>query len=372
MTEAFVLARRGWPLTGAVPSQPHAAWLPAGARSVPSAMPPRVTVLPALDEAAPLPDENESEWWDATASRGSLSARDVVAARHANTRNLPEATERPPLQEAAGAAPPAASPVDREAAAGSALEATTATAQPQPVPLEPWPPTPAGLARQGVVQEHAALSAPRRLHTEPDPQAASKSPAITSAAPALEAVPQRDVSPARQPVSISSETPGHRDTAGQRLAAVTVSAATPVIEASMTMSLASKEITAGTPQSSQPVHALRSASPTSRITPPAARVQRHVEAAPPLMGLPAAPTVPSATAPAAASTAAPDLGALLAPAPAPQPRSVSIDRVSVTVHAPPMPAPPAAVRAAPASNAPRSASPSTFRNPWASYHLRRD
>jgi len=99
--------------------------------------------------------------------------------------------------------------------------------------------------------------------------------------------------------------------------------------------------------------------------------RRNPSPAVPLMGLPSPPAAPASrsTAPSAACQ---DITVLLAPAPTPA-RSVFIDRVSVTVQAPVPPAPAAASPAPVAARgASRAAAPAGYRNPWSSYHARRD
>lgn len=86
-----------------------------------------------------------------------------------------------------------------------------------------------------------------------------------------------------------------------------------------------------------------------------------------------APALQAAAREAAEHFVAPDLAPLLQPAPAPR-RTVMIERVSVTVQAPPAPATAPAPAMQPAAALRTVASPAraAVRHPWASYHLRRD
>ena len=68
----------------------------------------------------------------------------------------------------------------------------------------------------------------------------------------------------------------------------------------------------------------------------------------------------------------PDMQALLAPV-APREAAIRIDRIALTVQAPATPLPKAAPVQATQAAAPRAAAPAAaYRNPWASYHARRD
>ena len=111
--------------------------------------------------------------------------------------------------------------------------------------------------------------------------------------------------------------------------------------------------------------------PRPRIT-RVAMDNRRAAPALPQRGMPAAQPAPVTRSPGSASAARQDISVLLAPAPTP-PRRVFIDRVSVTVQAP-VPPPAPATQSAPAAarSAARAAAPAAYRNPWSSYHARRD
>lgn len=358
MTETFVLARRGLPLAGGVPSQPRAAWLPASARSPLAALPARATAMPAaVDEPAA---ESDAEWWDLPESQTQKVTADADELHRAIAQVPRDAADVASTPDAPGLANAAPHLADAHTDFAPSPGAPVVAPPPHQQPMGPPSASETDTTQRGVMPEQDTFASPHEFQASTSQRPVAPTPAaVAQVAPANGGSnKQRETSAARRDVSINTLAPAG-DPPAQHLAAVNVTATAPPEEPLVARPPGKTQV------GSQP---WQGALPALQST----HAQRHVEAATPMtMGLPVVPAEPSST-PATASAQAPDISVLLPPAPAPQ-RSVFIDRVSITVQAPAVPPAPATPRTAPATSAPRgAATPSSFRNPWASYHLRRD
>jgi hypothetical protein len=364
MNEGFVLARRGLPLAGNVPSQPRAAWLPAPARSPVVPVPPRRQVVPAAAGEDDAAQEEGADAWDL-----SPPSAPATAARDTSTPAAGPASAGPAGQGTAAAATPA-----RAATASAGVDAAASragAAGPAHLPMQALPHRhPGEDSPAGVPAESRPLAMPVPLASQPDaiatptpfPRSFDAPAARPHPDPALAGTdpPPSGAAPAQAASGQGRATDTRGDPGLRRLASVTV---IPAQQHREPVSLRPANV--GVPAGSLAIFAL---SETRVAADPAGNLPAEPSRL--LMGLPVAQPIAAAHS-LNAPTARPEIDVLLAPAPAPQ-RSVFIDRVSVTVQAPALPAPPAPQPAPAATRNAPAAAPGTFRNPWASYHARRD
>jgi hypothetical protein len=408
LTEAFVLAHRGLPLAGAaLPSQPRAAWLPAAARGAGVTVARRVVVAAAWPQEPAGPGGGDAM---GTPEGGAVDDGSGAGLAGAAVMNVNDGGP------ADAALPRPAVPAVLEASAGTAARAAAVPA---------WRPV------IGVPHQAPAAPGPERtaVHSHPamaDTQAAGLAAALPrgetqAAAPAHDAARPRPAPAGPQRASMAGQAAGAAASAAAVHGLAVASPPLAVVQpmdvprrgAGAAESAASAQPQPQTmgPQPCAPAagahagpDAAGQAGPEAApvVTPAAApattpwAAQPH-DLRPALPGPqapPARPAVPArpAALPAAASAAAPSLrmgpaatattapagqvslSALLAPPPPPM-RTVRIDRVQVSLQAatPPPAAAPAPAGHAPGARAAQAAVPRPgYRNPWASYHLRRD
>jgi hypothetical protein len=425
LTEAFVLARRGLPLAGAaLPSQPRAAWLPAAARGAGVTVARRVVVAAAWPQEPAGPGgidamaEPEGGVVDDGAGAGLAGAAvmnvsDVGPAGAAMPRPaVPAVLEASAAARAAAVPPwrpvigaphqaPAAPGLQRTAvpsgpAADDPQAAGVAAASPSrqhpaapahdaalPRPAPAGPPRAfmageaAGAAASAVVDGLAVASLPLAVAQPMDvPRRAAG--ASASAQPQLQPQSQsqsQTMGPGPAPESPQPRAPAAGADAGPDDAGHAGLEAAPVAAPAATPAAAQAAAHAMAPWAAQP-HGLRPALPGPQAPPVPAAVPVPPAVLPPAASA-AAPSLRMGPAGATASTAPAgqvSLSALLAPPPPPV-RTVRIDRVQVSLQAatpPPVAAPAPAGHAPGAGAAQAAALRPGYRNPWASYHLRRD
>lgn len=356
--EDFALARRGLPLPGAVPADPRAAWLPAAARS-------RVPWQPPAAQPVPVDgDEEEDAGFELPVSQdGRESARrsdqavaqppgSIAPAFTAAGEAVPATTQAAAPTAAAPPATAAGEPPVRQPLAppeaGDPLQAAQRMAQPIMAG------TTGALPTAAMAQPHADSATDRQLtDRSPQPSSLPAAPVVRAEPPLLVVDAMHAAAPTAEPAAVPPGPPAAP-------ASDAVSTGTPVApKASPPASAGLQAVTRETAPR-QPAPRL---APARQPAPSAAPAEERA------MGLPSEPVMASAMSPVPGG--APDLTLLLSPLPAP-PRSVVVERVSVTVQSPPAPQP--ARQQAPASQAAPVAAPAPrgFRNPWASYHARRD
>lgn len=355
--EGFALARRGLPLPGAVPADPRAAWLPAAARS-------RVPWQPTAARHAPVDaEEDDAADFELPASQ---DAREPA-------RRIDQAAPQPPgsiapassAAEAAGSAstqaatPTAAAPVATaagEAPVGRSLSPSEAgepvqAAQRMPQPIAAGMPDTLPPATMGQPGTGSATDQQLRDGSQ-QPPSLPAALAVLAERPLLVVAAMQSVAPMAENAP-ATPLPPAAPASGAVLTGPSMAAASPPAGAGPQSVTREAAMLQHAPQLAPLQHPAPSAAPA------------EVRA----MGLPCKPSTASHGSPVPITP--PDLTLLLAPVP-PPPRSVVVERVSVTVQSPPTPQP-ARQQALASQVAPVAApAPRGFRNPWASYHVRRD
>lgn len=382
--ESFALARRGLPLPATTHAPWRSAWLPSAARS-----PVRVLSAASGRPTAPAPTpqaEGDEPWWmeagewvppeqaDAPALEPpspewvTASVSPEPPSTHPGSasvpwrRNGPQVEPQPGMNPVRGAISarqtmPAPSPAPVSRLSNSLAPQATG-------PLDAAVPSAAPTHKSAVLARlhpppSAAPTPGSAVTARPNPAASRTTAILASQTPAAPVAHHGPPEPAKvaacspPPPALTSVNETMAETVPDQAKHPLLPAhpAPPPREALNRAPWAAPAITPPAPQAT-----------TSASQPEAPVLQQR-------MGAPQASA--SRTSPAQAQAMPTDMAALLGPPPKRE-RQVYIDRIEVTVQAPPAVAPqPAAPKPAPASVRAPSAT-HAYRNPWSGYHARRD
>ena len=358
--ESFALARHGLPLSGALPSLPRAAWLPAAVRGSSFGLPAAVGVEPAADDT----DEDEIDLdGDAMVSVTGRSERAAFDDPHLAkpSQGVGPASSSP--GGGRGPALPSAADLHSLAGAGSSLATalTAAGATPLPAVHRNSHGTGGENTEPGGPGERPLADALQPPAPRPVQAAAGLNPA-QSLARQQAGLQRHDEPLQRAPSSRGAEaaSAAHGEPALPMQAAVQQH---PLAPPPTVTPSASATAAAPSALPMADARAVRAVPESRRAAEPRTTI---------VMGLPDAPATAMRGPAAPASPAMPDLAGLLAP-PAAATRTVRIDRVQVSLQTAPQPPTGASVAAAPPLL--RGAAPTgarAYRSPWVSNHARRD
>jgi hypothetical protein len=369
--EPFALERRGLPLRSATPAVMTAGWLPANVRNplraaLAAVAAPEPDLLPGKDAESGQSEEpwwlEAAEWGDAEPVRGDDTTVPLSAdaAGRDDQRTARTELAQPAGRDIAGAGvPPQGAP---------ALRTARALAGPDAAAIDPRAAA-GGAASPG----HPAADATTAQQAGYPVDQADESRSTRRPAPSGPRAGTTAAVTTPTKASVSSFQPGARSARPP----VVIDVQEPMVGPPRVGSITGRPLAPPTPPaaSASPTPAAASASttpdanvrPAPRVTMTVASEQPrrpdavHSDVAP--MGAP--PAIARPQEPASAGLMPPRRSA----------PAVHIDRVAVTVQAPvaaPVPVPPRpAVAATPTESAPAAAGRG-FRNPWASYHVRRD